>query len=79
MSWFNYIYPGDLDETSSYVVASGTPSCINGQYLCAINVPAIPGTNPAQPDLSTPGLEQAINDALASGKGTSTVKLRPTP
>lgn len=77
MPWYKYNYPGDRTLASSYTLQQGTPECTDGTFLCAINVNSVPG-NPAQPNMSTPGLQQAINDALSEGVESDIVKLRTT-
>ncbi|WP_316839246.1 hypothetical protein [Pedobacter gandavensis] len=77
MPWYKYNYPGDRTLASSYSLETGTPECTDGTFLCAINVNSNPGM-PAEPDMDTPGLQNAINSALSSGQETGIVKLRTT-
>jgi len=76
MPWFNYIYPGAVDDPNSYQHVTSKPSC-DGNTLCGIYAEGT-GTIPPKPIL-TEELNNAIGQALLGVATENVTVLRPTP
>ena len=71
MSWFTLNNPNaDPKVSTNYTSSGGTPTCTNGNRVCAIDA-----SGSGFPTI-TPALSAEIDAALASGKATTHVKLQ---
>lgn len=81
MPWYNLINNEmDICAPESYQILEKAPTCVNGQYLCAIFADEIPDDPERKPDIEgTPGLLFYIIRALANKKGQPSSTFPPVP
>lgn len=81
MPWYQLINNDfDICDPDSYKILENTPTCIDGQYLCAIFADEIPDDENHRPDIEgTPGLLFYLIRALAKGKGQPSSTFPPVP
>ena len=73
MSWFILFNPNaDPKVPANYIFSAGTPTCTNGNRVCAIEATNDGTGHP----IITSALSSEIDAALASGQATTHVKLQ---
>lgn len=69
--WFTY-NGGDINSSSSYSPAGGTPGCTDGTTICAVRATTNSSNQPVLTDQLKTEMQQALDDGTASAN----VKLR---